>query len=654
MPSGTINTWRPDQILLCTMVSALLSCQWPATLRADSLVLVKTNEQWGGEPSSLVVLRSGASYQERFAAQQFVSYVQRANKSDALLGLTYGVMPTDWKGSAVVVGVAGLPPFEKVNAKQLPEHGFHIYIESNRLNIVGQSFQGASNALYWLLWEKIGVRWYLPTRLGEEVPVHDQIVLSDIDITAGPDYPASSFHAPFFGSAANRTTVSGMRRDMNSRHIWEEVVAPTPENHEQHPEWFALTDRKDMPKEDWMKFIWKDKNGGIRSNQVCTTNPEVIQLFIDYARKFCREDPEVRMISLEPNDYHDFCTCPRCKELDQKLGNGPLMNRLVHFMNQIAREIKKEFPDKTFGIYAYSSHVDPPTGIKPDPAIVPTLCFFASRACYQHAIDDSSCPTNREWKKTVLDPWTKLSRRFGYYSYYSYSRKWQGPQLMLRTMPRDMKLMHDRGAFYFHIDGWSNWATCAPMRYLAQRLIWDADADPNTVLDDWYRGTYGPAYASMKAYWETMTDGYYQGTHRSSGPTNPEQMFTRDIVEKAWTHLKQAEMDLAKAPDRYKRRVKIARAGLEYTDAMAMGYQHAADGKWSDAVTSGQQALAAIVASREVEPAPYITPMWSRDEHAWIWYRAWDNSNSSEKMTQEVIDSWQNKQGTVKPTREND
>lgn len=225
---------------------------------------------------------------------------------------------------------------------------------------------------------------------------------------------------------------------------------------------------------------------------------------------------------------------------------------------------------------------------------------------------------------------------------------------MLRTLPRDMKLMHQAGAFYFHIDGWPNWATCAPMRYLAQRLIWDTDADPQAILDEWYRGMYGPAYESMKAYWETMTDGYYQGTHRSSGPTNPEQMFTRDIIEKAWTSMKQAQQDCASAPDRYRRRVAVAAAGLEYTDAMALGHQFAVDGKWDDAINAGKRALAVIASSRQFEPAPYVTPLWPRDEHSWIWYRAYDGSNSSEKMTQEVIDSWAKKSQTVAPTREND
>lgn len=631
-------------------VAMLVSVSVWAVARAyEPFVLVKQSPYWAGDTKTIVVLRSGAGYQEKFAADEFVRYVHRANKSNALLDRGYGQVPADWDGSAVIVGVAGLPPFESIDPKTLPENGFRIYTEPKRLNVVGQSQQGASNGLYWILWEKIGVRFYLPTRLGEEIPLHDGIAFEPFDITAGPSYPASSFSAHFFGSAGNLTPISGLRRDINSRHIWDEVVAPSPENHAQHPEWFALTDRTEMPKQDWMTFIWKDSSGNIRSNQVCTTNPDVLRMFVDYALTFCREDPEVKMISLEPNDYHEFCTCPRCKALDEKLGNGPLMNRLMYFMNQIAAEVKKEFPDKYLGIYAYSSHVDPPTTVKPDPMIVPTLCFFGGRACYEHSIDDPTCPTNRAWKQSVLDPWTRLTPRFGFYSYYAYSGKWQGPQLQLRTMPHDMKFMQDRGAYYFHMDGWSNWATCAPMRYLAQRMIWDVNADPKAILDDWYRGTYGPAYEPMKQYWETMTEGYYGVPHSDSGPEHPEQMFTRKIIQRAWLHMKKAEKAVQDAPDRYQRRVAIARIGLDYTDHMAMGYQDAADGKWSDAIQAGKDALGVIVASRAVEPAPYYKPLYANDEHTWIWYRAWDNSNSSEKMTQEIIDGWTAEQKKAKP-----
>ena len=628
-------------ICMCSLVCLTIGTTRSAAPASEPFVLSRDENLWAPLPETILVLRREASYQERWAAREFVEYVFRASDQCVLMPQAYGAVPEGWVGSAILLGVAGAPPFEDVEAADMPMHGFRIRTEPKRLIITGASGQGASNALYWLLREKIGVRWYMPTRLGEEVPVHQQIVFDPMDLTLDPDIPASSTDVRYYGTTGNRT-LRGLRRDAMTRHIWDEIVEPTGEHKREHPEWFALTDRRELPDQDWMlKYLWKDEQGAVRSNQVCTTEPTVIRLFAGAALRHFRENPGARMFSLSPNDYADFCTCRQCQALDRELGDGPLSNRLVYFFNQIALEVKKEYPDKRLGFTAYSSHVDPPTTVEPDPMLWPSLCFFGSRACYQHAIDDPDCPTNKAWKETIFDGWTALCPEIGYYSYYAYSgTSWMGPQMLIRTMARDVRLAAEHGCTYFHVDGWSNWATNAPMNYLIRRLPWDVHADPETILDEWYRGVYGPAHEPMKHYWETLADGRYQVSHASSKPKRPDLMFTREIIARAWQHLEEAEKAVAAADDRYQRRVAIARAGLEYTDPMALAFGYAAEGRYDQAIEAGQRALQAILDARAIEPAPHYAPLWPRDEHTWVWYRSWDGKNSAEKMTQGVINRW--------------
>ncbi len=629
--------------LLCWTALISFFVMWPASsVRAqEPFVVTRSTGLYFAPPECTVVLRDGAGYQERWAAHEFVAYVQRADEGRTLLPLAYGSVPEGWAGSAIVVGVAGEPPFSEVDAKLMPLHGFTIRTEPGRLVVIGQSEQGASNALYWLLDAKLGVRWYMPTRLGEEVPVHKGITIPAMNETLGPDIPVTTVDARYYGTKGNRTS-RGQARDDTTRHIWDVTVPPTEENKRDHPDWFALTDRKEMPTEQWMlEFIWKDAGGRIRSQQVCTTHPDVIQMFIADAKRYFRENPDIRMYSVSPNDYHDFCTCDRCVALDRELGNGPLTNRLVYFFNQIAEGIKGEFPDKYLGFTAYSSHVDPPTTVKPDPMIWASLCFFGGRACYQHAIDDAACPINRAWKATVFDGWAKLCDSFGYYSYYGYSGKWMGPQLLTRHIARDLRLMRDHGGTRFHVDGWSNWATNAPMNYLIRRIAWDVDADPDAILEEWYRGVYGPAYEPMKRYWSTLTQGRYQVEHDGSVPDHPHKMFTRDILNEARVQLEQAEAAVASADDRYQRRVAIARAGYEFTEVMATAHVLAAEGKYPQAIAAGRRAIQVIRDTRKVEPVSYVTPLFPRDEQAWVWYRSWDGKITAESMTEDVIKRWE-------------
>jgi len=623
----------------------------------EPFYLVKHSSAWGGEATTILVLRKDSSYLERSAAHEFVGYVHRAAKSRILMPIAYGKVPDGWKGSAVIFGVAGLSPFDDIKPKDFPAHGFRIITGKKRLYVIGASEQGASNALYWLLREKIGVRWYMPTRLGEKVPVLDDIIFEAMDTTTGPNFTALTTNSlgvlgPHFYYTSGNKTGGGMGRDSMFRHIWDQIVRPSEENKKNHPEWFALTDRKELPGDpdkDWMlKFLWKDSQGRIRSNQLCTTNPDVARRYISSALRHFRENPDSKMFSLSPNDYHEFCTCQNCRALDKKLGNGPIMNRFMTLFNQVAAGIKTEFPDKLLGIQAYSSHVDAPTNVMPDPMIMPILCFFASRACYQHAIDDFNCPTNVAWKQQVFDPWVKISSGVSYYSYYGYSGNWQGPQLSVRTLPQDLKLIKKHNGYKVHYDGFSNWATSAPLYYLIARLSWDVDADSLSILDEWYHGVYGPAYAPMKQYWETMIEAYYSGPCRSSSSAKNPLSFTPKVIERAWGHIRDAEKIVSDRLDKYQRFVAIARAGLEYTDAIAQGYALANDGNYTEAVVAGERALKVIKDSRMLQPGPYTRPMLPREERNWLWY-TYSKSVTSEARTQRVIQSWRKRGKNFSP-----
>ena len=201
---------RGLSVLMCLVV--LVMAQPAPARQADPFIMVQASKLWAAPPQTILVLRNGASYLERWAAKEFVEYVHRASKSRVLLPQAYGGAPADWDGSVILYGVAGQAPFADVAAAAVPMHGFTIRTEPKRLIVIGASEQGASNALYWLLREKIGVRWYMPTRLGEEVPVHDRIALEPMNVTIGPDIPARSADVRCYGTTANRTP-NGYRRD---------------------------------------------------------------------------------------------------------------------------------------------------------------------------------------------------------------------------------------------------------------------------------------------------------------------------------------------------------------------------------------------------------------------------------------------------------
>ena len=92
-------------LAICVMLLAVTAqgFDMPADGGDEPFSLVSHSRVWGGEPHTMLVLRRDASYLEKFAAHEFVRYTYRASTSRNLLEMTYGEVPSEWAGSAVII-----------------------------------------------------------------------------------------------------------------------------------------------------------------------------------------------------------------------------------------------------------------------------------------------------------------------------------------------------------------------------------------------------------------------------------------------------------------------------------------------------------------------------------------------------------------------
>ena len=110
---------------------------------------------------------------------------------------------------------------------------------------------------------------------------------------------------------------------------------------------------------------------GKLTGQLCMTNPEARELTLKQLREFIANDrakaakgkyppPYVYDISQEDNSFK--CECPSCKKL--ALREGSYSAPLVDFINFIARDIAKDYPDVIIRTFAYTYTAAPPKTIK--------------------------------------------------------------------------------------------------------------------------------------------------------------------------------------------------------------------------------------------------------------------------------------------------
>ena len=569
---------------------------------AGAAVLVKDHQ-----PSAIIQLRQNATELELTATEDLVDYI--AESTGGFISTTRE-RKTASSGMAVIrIGVAGSAPFEKIEQKSIPYQGFRISCYDNRIDLIGSTMQGASNAVYWFLRNKLGVEWYMPTKLGEEIPKMDSFVVPEFDATKEPSFicirratgrrPELERFGIRHYDTIKYLDKSGYNIDYGFSHNWKYVVPLTTENKHNHPEWFSLlSEKKQNASHAW------DSPQGKRGYQVCNTNDEVVEQFVKKAREQFQQYPKRRFFSVSPNDWYEFCHCENCRALDEKLGvqPPPYGDRFMHFFNRIAEKLWDEFPDKRLGLQAYGLHTTPPKVVKPHPMIVPILCPHGARFCYRHPINDPKCHKNKEWKETYFDGWAELCKEIAFYGYWGSSGAWYGP--FPTTADRELPFLAQHNIKILTNDTLRNWATNAPYYYLYHRMAWDTSQDPQQVYEQFCDGVYGLAKEPMLEYWLAWNKAWDAAPCRTNKGYSFENTFTAELIQQQWQRIKKAEKLVENAPERYKKRVKLARVGLEYTDHILTSKRYQAAGDFENAANEFKEAIVVMIIGKSLPGTP--------------------------------------------------
>jgi len=136
---------------------------------------------------------------------------------------------------------------------------------------------------------------------------------------------------------------------------------------DEHPEYFSMVDGKRIKEH----------------TQLCLTNPDVIAIAIESARKNLREHPEATLISISQNDVYNPCECPACKKMDDE--NESHAGTLLYFVNAVAEALEEEFPHVVVDTLAYQYTRKPPTKIRPRHNVCVRLCSI--ECCFGHPLE---------------------------------------------------------------------------------------------------------------------------------------------------------------------------------------------------------------------------------------------------------------------------
>ena len=269
----------------------------------------------------------------------------------------------------------------------------------------------------------------------------------------------------------------------------------------EHPEYYSLIDGERNPA------------------QLCLTNPEVVKIAAENVKESLKAHPNSELISVSANDQREFCTCKNCWAID-KAEKSPA-GALIHFVNEVAKIVEKDYTNVFISTLAYHSSAKPPKTLRPHRNVAIRFCtdscmwerpfvsikddtgpVYDSDRFYAGLVEEGeeiSC------RKFFLD-WTKIHDRIHVWDYPVNYSHFLAPMPNMQVVADNIRFFAEHGATGIMEEGpWRRYAERGNMRaWVYAKLLWNPRWDVRKLMQDFIWGYYGKAAPTIADYNELL------------------------------------------------------------------------------------------------------------------------------------------------------
>jgi len=603
---------------LAVLAFGLVAFVGQAIEAAAEVVLVENRK-----PVATIVVGERASDQAMEAAQHLQTYLQRITGAKLDIRSEKEVPA----GSRVLVGHGQAVRDLGVQApsgltNEMNEEGFVISTVGDTLVLAGNEDWHYSGTIYAVndFLERLGCRWFFPGPYGEVIPTMDTVSVADLRRQERPDFrfrniwysgwmPVSSQDQQNFREWMDRNKVnalSGLSLPGDGSIV---RLAPPERYFESHPHIYAVNQQGERVKD-----------------MLCLSEPDTVRIAVKTITDTFRNDPDVITFGFAPPDGHPMCYCRRCQAnipgfMGKGYGDPSLSDAWFRFVNQIAAEVYREFPDRWLLTNGYANRVRPPESLDTlSPNIGIQSAMIAS--CTFHHIGDPKC-WQRQLYEQVLNRWTDQLRCVFIYD-YDPGKGLEGlPFPALHNLQSDMRYFKNRGVWGFWTEGHNSWMVTHLNYYVRAKLMWNAEQSVERLVRDYCEKFYGRAADPVESYiWTLETAVDETSVHETWGRLTPwRQILSAEVVGKLDALMADAQRR-AQTPDEQLHVRVLARVHDHMKAYLEM--EHAvARGEFPEGVAGADAMLAIRDEVAKVDPAllPH-TPEWCRNSKTTLeWHR---------------------------------
>lgn len=579
---------RSNRYMSAIMAGLALVLLFFSSCQSNELVLADK-----GRSDIPIVVTGDAGEATRQAANDLADYIEKISGARPEVMTAADELPGKAIWVGVQPGIAEVYPGLDIDF----QHPEEILIACNGKQLVlagrdrfaggKQTESGTANAVYTFLQEHLDVRWLWPGPLGEDIIERERIAIEPQEFHYHPQLRQRDvlmrFRHPLTPEWARFQRFYYDSFWMYGQHFledwWEKY-------HEEHPDYFAL--QPDGTRSGYP---------GPERAKLCQSNPAVWEQWLDNAEKELKEDPSLMTVSAAPNDSHSsgICVCEDCRAWDNPDGTSwtygyeggkrieyvAMTDRYITFWNTLARGLKERSPDREVYVssFAYGPATPVPTKKVEDNVVIAYVGKFP--LVYEMGPPDGKPKQGRQQQKEEFRKWAEKTPMilFRPNLWYWGGGVWALPEMSLQKTMEDMRFIAEHGTMGIYIDGQTgHWATIGPMYYLLARMAWDPFLDADEVMEDYYSRGFGKAAGTVRQYWTLLEEANSRlvshpdySPHGIASPGTVEvieDVYTRDMLERAHELLDQAASEVSGDDPKYAERVAFVETGLEFTDLM--------------------------------------------------------------------------------------
>jgi len=393
----------------------------------------------------------------------------------------------------IVLGDNAVGRAAGLSADGLAMEGFRIVTRDGNLYVFGPdtadseltpqggTSQGTRNGVCALLEDELGVRWLLPGDNGADVPMRRDWTIAATDRRETPGF--LNRRLPYIQN--KRTEVLqwqarmrlGYSLRLNHGHNWRHTV-PAELFHD-HPDWLAMIGEQRVPPVGRYKLE--------------TTNPQLVDYYAARAVEDLQDHPGQYTYSLSPSDSGGWSESPESLRLrdpqPDPRGNQSITPLVLDFYRNVARRVELVSPRFALAGYIYANYLyQPSSGI----GTLPDNLYLVVAPNFDYGYTLFRDDVREQFDRVTL-AWSEATDRISYYDLPTWiDQKTGAPagpglSILAHVFPR----LQQRGFKGVYIYGHAAWGHGAISNYVLAKLMWNPQADPRAIADDFCRHAYG-------------------------------------------------------------------------------------------------------------------------------------------------------------------